>query len=44
VSERPNVPGTANEHPNWSLALPAPLEDVVDEPAANAVLGAVTRR
>jgi 4-alpha-glucanotransferase len=26
VTERPNVPGTTNERPNWSLALPEPLE------------------
>lgn len=28
VEERPNVPGTTTERPNWSLALPAVLEDV----------------
>ena len=28
VSERPNMPGTVNEWPNWSLALPVPLEDI----------------
>jgi 4-alpha-glucanotransferase len=26
VAERPNVPGTSRERPNWSLALPLPLE------------------
>jgi 4-alpha-glucanotransferase len=26
VAERPNMPGTTVEWPNWSLALPAPLE------------------
>ena len=28
VAERPNVPGTVREWPNWSLALPQPLEDI----------------
>jgi 4-alpha-glucanotransferase len=26
AEERPNVPGTVSEWPNWSLALPGPLE------------------
>lgn len=28
VHERPNVPGTTHEFPNWRLALPAPIEDI----------------
>jgi 4-alpha-glucanotransferase len=28
VEERPNMPGTFGTWPNWSLALPAPLEDI----------------
>ena len=28
VPERPNVPGTVREWPNWSLALPQPLEEI----------------
>ncbi|MDE3203388.1 MAG: 4-alpha-glucanotransferase [Acidobacteriota bacterium] len=28
VEERPNMPGTTDGWPNWSLALPVPLEDV----------------
>ena len=28
VDERPNVPGTTTEWPNWRLALPLPLEDI----------------
>lgn len=28
VEERPNVPGTTDERPNWSLALPKPIEDI----------------
>ncbi|MEY2463833.1 MAG: 4-alpha-glucanotransferase [Acidimicrobiaceae bacterium] len=28
VEERPNVPGTTTERPNWSLALPQPIEAI----------------
>ena len=28
VPERPNLPGTVNEWPNWSLALEKPLEEI----------------
>ncbi|MEO7836494.1 MAG: 4-alpha-glucanotransferase, partial [Acidimicrobiales bacterium] len=28
VEERPNVPGTTDERPNWSLALPRPIEEL----------------
>jgi len=28
VHERPNVPGTIDEFPNWRLALPTPVEDI----------------
>jgi 4-alpha-glucanotransferase len=28
VHERPNVPGTTNQFPNWRLALPVPLEEI----------------
>jgi 4-alpha-glucanotransferase len=28
VEERPNIPGTTSEWPNWRLALPVPLEDI----------------
>jgi 4-alpha-glucanotransferase len=29
VAERPNMPGTTDEWPNWSLALPEPIEAVL---------------
>lgn len=32
LEERPNFPGTTNEWPNWSVALPLPLEDLVTAP------------
>jgi 4-alpha-glucanotransferase len=28
VHERPNVPGTTTEFPNWRLALPVPIEEI----------------
>jgi 4-alpha-glucanotransferase len=28
VEERPNMPGTIAQWPNWSLALPQPLEEI----------------
>ena len=28
VVERPNMPGTTTAWPNWSLALPMPLEEI----------------
>jgi 4-alpha-glucanotransferase len=28
VHERPNVPGTIDEFPNWRLALPVPVEEI----------------
>jgi 4-alpha-glucanotransferase len=34
VEERPNMPGTTTEWPNWCLALPAPLEDIEVAPLA----------
>ena len=43
VPERPNVPGTSLERPNWSLALPLPLEALEQAPLPRrvaALLGA----
>jgi 4-alpha-glucanotransferase len=31
VEERPNMPGTLDEWPNWSIALPVPLEQIEQE-------------
>jgi 4-alpha-glucanotransferase len=30
--DRPNVPGTTDQRPNWSLPLPVPLEDLAADP------------
>jgi len=32
VRDRPNVPGTTTERPNWSLPLPVPLEELAGDP------------
>ncbi|MBO1751848.1 4-alpha-glucanotransferase [Actinotalea sp. BY-33] len=34
VAERPNMPGTVTEWPNWCLSLPRPVEDILTEPLA----------
>ena len=45
VTERPNMPGTTTERwPNWSLALPTPLEDVLSSPLASRLAAALRRR
>ena len=38
VEHRPNLPGTTTEHPNWSVALPRPVDA-----AGNASVEQVTR-
>jgi 4-alpha-glucanotransferase len=42
VEERPNVPGTTDERPNWSLALPKPLEDIEQDPLVGQVADALS--
>jgi 4-alpha-glucanotransferase len=38
VAQRPNMPATTGKTwPNWSLALPAPLEAVVDDPRTRRI-------
>lgn len=37
VVERPNMPGTIDQWPNWSLALPVELEDLGDQPGIQGV-------
>jgi 4-alpha-glucanotransferase len=43
VEERPNIPGTVDERPNWSIALPVPLEDLEKSPTATAIAAALRR-
>ena len=32
--DRPNVPGTIDQRPNWSLPLPVPLDDLAADPGS----------
>lgn len=43
VPERPNMPGTVSEWPNWSLALPMPLDAIKRDPLVRAVARALNR-
>ncbi|MCT3011238.1 4-alpha-glucanotransferase, partial [Propionibacterium freudenreichii] len=38
VRERPNVPGTIDEYPNWRLALPEPIDTLLNAPLARDVV------
>ena len=40
---RPNLPGTIDERPNWSLTLPVPLAEVFTDPLVNRVVAALGR-
>jgi 4-alpha-glucanotransferase len=37
VAERPNVPGTTEQRPNWRLPLPLPLEELVGDARVRAL-------
>lgn len=41
VEERPNMPATSDEWPNWSLALPRPIEDLMRDPLAQRIAKAL---
>jgi 4-alpha-glucanotransferase len=43
VEERPNVPGTVSERPNWAIALPRPLEEIKQDSIVLHVAGALGR-
>jgi 4-alpha-glucanotransferase len=43
VEERPNVPGTVDEWPNWSIALPASFEELRVSPLARSIAAALSR-
>jgi 4-alpha-glucanotransferase len=42
VAERPNMPGTVDEWPNWSLALPEPLEAIEQAELPQAIARALS--
>ena len=43
VPERPNIPGTITEWPNWSLALEAPLEEIEEAELPRRIARALRR-
>jgi 4-alpha-glucanotransferase len=44
VSERPNVPGTSSERPNWSIALPLALEALEGAPLPRRIAAVLSGR
>jgi 4-alpha-glucanotransferase len=40
---RPNLPGTTDERHNWSVALPLPLEEALDDPLLGQVAEVLAR-
>ena len=42
MAERPNMPGTVDEWPNWSLALPEPLEAIEHAALPQAIARALS--
>lgn len=42
VEHRPNLPGTVDEHPNWRMALPVPIEDL-DSAGASEITATLRR-
>jgi len=43
VEERPNMPGTTDQWPNWSIALPVSLEDIEQRAGARRIADALRR-
>jgi 4-alpha-glucanotransferase len=43
VTERPNMPQTVTEWPNWSIALPLPLEEIESASLARSIAVALHR-
>ncbi len=44
VEERPNMPATTWPWPNWCIALPEPLETLVESPLAAAIASSLANR
>lgn len=44
AERRPNLPGTTDQHPNWSQRLPLTLERLMRDPRPRRVAEALTRR
>jgi 4-alpha-glucanotransferase len=43
LRQRPNLPGTTDERPNWSTSLPLPLAEVFTDPLVSRVASALRR-
>jgi 4-alpha-glucanotransferase len=43
IEERPNMPSTLDQWPNWSLALPRTLEELQQDPLPRAIAAALGR-
>lgn len=41
AEHRPNIPGTIDEHPNWRIPLPVPVDELGSHPLASRVASAV---
>lgn len=39
AQDRPNVPGTIDQRPNWSLPLPVLLDDLAADPRVGRLAG-----
>jgi 4-alpha-glucanotransferase len=44
VRERPNMPGTVDEYPNWRLALPQPVDAVMASPLVHDLVELMNAR
>ena len=44
LEERPNMPATVDERPNWRVALPLPLEDLEPLELPKAIAASLSRR
>jgi 4-alpha-glucanotransferase len=44
VEERPNLPGTVDQHPNWSIPLPGGVEQLTRDPFVAQLASALARR
>jgi 4-alpha-glucanotransferase len=44
VRERPNMPGTHGDHPNWKLALPQPVDAIMSSPLAHGLVALMNAR
>ena len=41
VKERPNMPGTVDQYPNWRYALPRSVDDIMTSPLADELISVI---